>query len=382
MSGGIRPGFPAVVFAVACVAGCGASAAHSPSQHGATPSPVAALPAPKACPSPAALPPPQLTTPPEPQAASAAIQAVIRFAGTDIAPETVAVGFGSVWVAGHHSQTVYRIDPGTDRVIASIKVEVPGQETGLGAVVVGPHGVWVPVAGQPNQLWRIDPSTNQVTFKVPMDGAAGLSDGPDGLWADIDPQNGSATRRQLLQLDPDTGKTLRTVDLGPGLNDVNQYTTDLEYGLGSLWVVVGNQELARVDPSTGKVIATIHTPDHPFGYATLAFAGNDVFIAQSDRTVARVDAATNCVDGVVYLGADINPPMFGAPELSVFGAPQGLYVSFDRGVLALIDPVQLTVRKSVRFDEQNAVGTSAFGFGSVWFTTFKNDTVLRVKPLD
>jgi streptogramin lyase len=326
------------------------------------------------------LPPPQPTTPPEPPAASAAIQATIRFPGTDIAPETVAVGFGSVWVAAHRSHMVYRVDPGTDQVIASIKVDVPGQETGLGNVVVGPHAVWVPVAAQPNQLWRVDPATNQVTFKVPMEGAAGLSDGPDGLWRLIDPQNGSSTRRQLLQLDPNTGKTLRTVDLGPVLR-VNQYTTDVEFGLGSLWVVVGNQELARVDPSTGKIIATIHTPNYPYGYATLAFAGNDVFIAQRDRTVARVDAATNCVDGVLYFGADIDAPMFEAPELSVFGAPEGLYVSFDRGALALIDPVQLTVRKSVRFDEQNAVGISAFGFGSVWFTTFKNDTVLRVKPL-
>jgi hypothetical protein len=43
--------------------------------------------------------------------------------------------------------------------------------------------------------------------------------------------------------------------------------------------------------------------------------------------------------------------------------------------------VEKFIGKSVRFDEQNAVGTSAFGFGSVWFTTFKNDAVLRVKPL-
>jgi len=58
-----------------------------------------------------------------------------------------------------------------------------------------------------------------------------------------------------------------------------------------------------------------------------------------------------------------------------------LYVGFDQGALALVDPVTLQITKSVRIDVQDAVGGLAYGFGSIWFPTFGNDTVLRLKPL-
>jgi YVTN family beta-propeller protein len=326
------------------------------------------------------MPLPSPTTAPEPPADKSLVLATIPFSAQS-APESIAVGFGSVWVITHHSDTLFRIDPATNQVIASIKIEVPGQEIGVGSVVVGAHGVWVPVNFRPDsQLWRIDPATNQVTLKIPTVDAGGLADWTEAMWVDIDPQIGAAIRRQIVQIDPDTGKTLRTVDLGPALISP-RYTTDLKYGLGSVWVVVDNNELARVDPSTGRVIATIMTPGVPSGYATLAFAGNDVFVAQGDNTVARVDGGTNCVDGVAYLGARLRPDNPAPPPLAIFTAPGGLYVSFDRGALALLDAAQLTVRRSVRFDVQNAAGTPAFGFGSIWFPTFKNDTVLRVQPL-
>jgi len=373
----MRSTLPALVVAAALVAGCGSGGSGSFQTH----SPIAALPSPKACPSPGVMPLPSPSTAPEPPADKSVVLATIPFSSGS-APESVAVGFGSVWVITHHSNTVFRIDPATNQVIASIKIEVPGQEVGVGSVVVGTHAVWVPVGVQPDsQLWRIDPPTNQVTLKIPMVDAGDLADWADAMWLDIDPQIGAALRRQVVQIDPNTGKTLRTVDLGPALISP-RYTPALAYGLGSLWVVVGNNQLARVDPSTGHVIATIKTPDVPSGYGTLAFAGNDVFIAQSDNTVARVDGGTNCVDGVAYLGANLPSDKPVPPPLSIFTASGGLYVSFDRGALALLDPGNLTVRRSVRFDVQNAPGRPSFGFGSIWYPTFKNDSVLRVQPLD
>ena len=41
-------------------------------------------------------------------------------------PVGTAVGFGSVWVANNHGASVMRVDPGTNKVVATIRVGRPG----------------------------------------------------------------------------------------------------------------------------------------------------------------------------------------------------------------------------------------------------------------
>jgi YVTN family beta-propeller protein len=301
-------------------------------------------------------------------------------------PETIATGFGSVWVAAHRSNTIFRIDPGTNTVIASIPITISGVEVGVGSVFVGPHGVWVPVQGvlpdganAGSQLFRIEPSTNKIDLMLPMSGVDAVVDWTDAVWAWTDPQEG-AKRREMIQIDPAKGTPMRTVDLGAGPPSP-KYTPGLAYGLGSLWATVADDALVRIDPSNGVVVATINTPAIPQAYGSLAFADQHLYFTESDATLARIDPTTNCVDGLTYLGRQTSAPAFGAPQLAVDAAPGGLYVGFDRGGLALVDPATLQITDSVRLDTQNAVGAAAFDFGSLWFPTFGNNTVLRLKPL-
>jgi YVTN family beta-propeller protein len=57
-------------------------------------------------------------------------------------PDGVAVAAGSVWVANHHAGTVSRIDPRTDRVVATVR-------TGYFPLGIAgdADGVWITISG-------------------------------------------------------------------------------------------------------------------------------------------------------------------------------------------------------------------------------------------
>jgi hypothetical protein len=83
-------------------------------------------------------------------------------------PYAVGTGPSGVWALGAGG-LLWRVDPGLDRVVATIRMP-PGDLTGLpadsgasgGDVVVTRDAVWVsdPAAGA---VWRIDPRRNRVT---------------------------------------------------------------------------------------------------------------------------------------------------------------------------------------------------------------------------
>lgn len=313
-----------------------------------------------------------------PAAPASEVQATIPI---DAGPGGLQTAFGSVWTANHRSNTLSRIDPSTNKVKVTIPVESSGQNVGIGGMSIGARYIWVPViVGDASQLWRLDPTANQFDKKFPIDSLGGIAEAGSALWVDIDVSFGPAKRDALERIDPDTGAVLQTIDLGPASSGLH-YTPSLAYGLGSLWVVIGNNTVARVDPGAGRVVATISTPSVPAGYGMWAFFGNRVYLTLYDFNLARIDGGTNCVDGILFLGATLKrqaDPLAG--PLGLAPAPEGLYVEFDRGALALVDPDQLSVRKAVRLDEQDYVSGITYGFGSVWYSTFGNNAVLRLKP--
>jgi streptogramin lyase len=297
-----------------------------------------------------------------------------------------AVGDGSVWVTAHRSGKVFRIDPMTNKVVASVSVpKFRGLENEpMSPVTVGPHGVWVPLIGGigqstvavPNQVLRIDPATNGVAFDTALTGLYLVIDTPDGVWAGIDPSQGSK-RLALVQIDPMSGQSLRTIDLGAATAS-SSYSPSLDFGFGSLWAIVADNKLARIDPASGKVIATVTTP-YP-AEQLIAASGPDVFIVESigstDSTVARVNPATDCVDGMSAPFSDDAESAIGITD-----GPQGVYVAYSVGKLALIEPATMQTRVAVNVDDQDYLAYLSFGFGSVWFPTFGNNSLLRLKPL-
>ena len=298
------------------------------------------------------------------------------------APGSLTVSDGSVWVVAHRSNTVFRIDPSTNAVAASIPFD---QSDGIGPVSAGLHGLWVPATDQ--QAHRIDPATNTVVQSVSVqnhDGASGdlhldkaldLIDTPSGLWLGVSQPNPAVVR-----VDPATGKIVRTVATGPSDHA-------LAMAAGSLWVLSfadtsgrvdeTSTRFQRIDPATGAVIAEIALPGVPAGLA----AGDDgVYVAMHDYSVARIDPATNCVAAVAFLGhtADAQSAPFSDP-ITICDQAGTLYLGFDRGAIAVADAHTLTVRTALRVDTQDYQGDVVAAFGSLWLAGFSTDTLYRLR---
>lgn len=123
----------------------------------------------------------------------------------DVGDGTVGVAFGegSVWVAGVHDGTIYRVDPATLEVLARIPVDKRPV-----AVAVGEGAVWVGKLGD-GTVDRIDPATNRVTATFPVGGEpASLTVAFGSVWV-LNRGNDS-----LGRIDPQTNELNASVPLG------------------------------------------------------------------------------------------------------------------------------------------------------------------------
>ena len=163
-------------------------------------------------------------------------------------PAPVAVGGGSVWAANSNAFVVVRIDPDTNRVVERIPVDAPR------FIAAGPEGIWVVEAA--NAIREIDPQTNQLSTTIPTGfSAGGLALGADSAWLS-DPDEDTVWR-----FDVRTRSLRRTVDVGrvPGA---------LAFGSGSLWVAnTLDGTVSRLDPESNEVVASAHVGRSPRGLA-------------------------------------------------------------------------------------------------------------------
>ena len=166
------------------------------------------------------------------------------------APYNVWVGGGSIWVAGDQAAEVVRIDPATKAVSAHIAV-------GDGPADLAFDGSTVYVIDHRDRtLFRIDARTNAARLVATIPGGAPerLVFVSGHLWI-----TGRGT--DLLEVDPDNGRVLRTVEIGAGAIDV------VASG-NTLWVPSRNADvdargfptmeaLRRVDAVSGAVTESV-----------------------------------------------------------------------------------------------------------------------------
>lgn len=129
-----------------------------------------------------------------------------------------------MWVTNYNGNTVSRIDPRTNRVVARIAV---GSEPG--GLAAGAGAVWV-ANDLDASVMRIDPATNGVT------------------------------------------NTIRHVGQDP---------RELAFGLGSVWVSsVNDQLVSRIDPRSRRVDMHVHVDGEP---QSLHEAGGRMWVSLYDR---------------------------------------------------------------------------------------------------
>jgi DNA-binding beta-propeller fold protein YncE len=165
-------------------------------------------------------------------------------------PSALAFGAGSLWAARGDGPAIVRIDPGSDRLLATIPF--PGQPFGL---AFGPSGLWV-TDWLNDSLSLIDPIQNRVVTT-----RAGFGGGPAGLLVTADAVWVSDSQADLvLRVDPHSLGVLARIPVG-------RLPLAMAYFAGAVWVRnEKGSSVARIDPATNQVVTRI-----PVGF----FLGRD-----------------------------------------------------------------------------------------------------------
>ena len=280
------------------------------------------------------------------------------------APSVATIGFGSVWVESHRGTQLFRIDPTSDRVIATIDV---GQES-CGEPEAGFGSVWLGPCDSSTKTIAVDAATNQVAGSFDALGGSEVFTN-DALWI-VDSSG------KLSKVDPKSYRTVATYDIFPGAS----ITWVVDAG-GSIWVGSQNGEtgqsvgeLVRVDPSNGRVISRLMIPD-PGPYATMTADLGYIWVKGDDSgRLMRIDPKTGEVKTF-----DL-PGFKGLTQLYDMWPATGLgsvWVRLANDTVARVDPETGKVTGTYPADEAGGGGWPTVGFGSLWVPNFGSDSIWR-----
>ena len=240
------------------------------------------------------------------------------FTETTTRPSSLAVGEGSVWALSLEGRTVSRIDPETKRVVKRFHTTPTPTDIAAGA-----GAVWVRGGGR---LDRVDPHTGRVTGSAKLASDAEAGDLPFQNW----------------------GFPLIAI------------------GAGAVWVINEDRTVSRVDPSTGKLVATIDVDA-----ATIAAGPEGVWFLDGDETraVRRINPRTNGLGQTIQVGAQhLSAVAVGGGH--VWASAQG------DGLVWRIDPGRPPVYRSI--DVGVGVTFLAYNAGAIWAANYSDGTVSRI----
>jgi hypothetical protein len=190
----------------------------------------------------------------------------------------VGVGAGSLWVEDTYSATVSRVSVRSGTRTAAIDVGgTPYDATfAYGAAWATAYGA--------DDLVRIDPASNRVAARVPLDKATGVVGAFGSVWA--------TGADGVIRVDPRTNAVVARIAL-----PMAGWTAA---GEGAVWVTTP-RGLSRIDPSTNAVTATVAIPGN---LGDPAVVGGKVWVPRVRAgRIAIVDPASNAVTGTVKVGS-------------------------------------------------------------------------------
>jgi virginiamycin B lyase len=259
----------------------------------------------------------------------------------------------AVWVASTKPFAIVRIDPATNKIVASIRI--PGEA--CSGLTSGFGSIWAPICGKKPALVRIDAAKNAISAILPIAPAGaegGIAASDDSIWLATD-ANGT-----LVRIDPSTNSVRQKISTPPA--SYNPIFSD-----GIVWITgIEKNVLTAVDANSGKVLESI--PVGPRPRFLTASAGSIWTLNQGDGTVSRVDEksrkATAAIQvGIPGTGGDID---FGADSvwLSVFDVP--------------LSRLDATTNRVVKQWIGNGGDSLRIGFDSLWITDYKKGLLLRI----
>jgi hypothetical protein len=197
-----------------------------------------------------------------------------------------------------------------------------------------------------------------------------------------------ATPRSVVRLNLRNGSTIARTPI-----PTNGVNAGLAFGAGSIWLApTGSTQLLRIDPTTGRLVGSIHvgaSVDGPTGSlgGGVAYAAGTVWATRLSSgprgDVVTVNPATNRIEGTpATVGTGPDAIVFGLGSLWVDNTSIAIGstpVSTTYSSLSRIDP------RTQRVTTVPFSGTPTIGFGSLWILTnaeSDNGAVVRYESRD
>ena len=284
-----------------------------------------------------------------------------------------------------------RVDPQTGEVVATIPLK--GLTDAYTQVTFGAGSVWVssgyydmghaPKRQPGDVVFRIDPQTNEVVDRIPVDPPTGLAVGHGSVWAT------SISYGTVSRIDPQTGEVVAKIKVGRGAADIAA-----DESSGAVWVASSylpntyggydfpkyseDRNLTRVDPETNRVVEEIPIETHSQyggGAGNVAIGEGAVWVLSGDGNLLKVDPATNEIAARVSVG--VSP----SSHLAVYGGGVWAMGGQAEGYrLVRVDPSTMHIVASEDIGPLPKIGDGglAAGGGYVWFSS--GEGLARVSP--
>ncbi len=193
----------------------------------------------------------------------------------------LAAGFGSIWVplCDATAPALARVDAVTDKIVAIIPVGPTDSEAGI---AVAPNGVYLFIDNA-GTMARVDPKTNAVVNRVTIsEGARNPVFADDLIWI----SDGKKNTISVFDPGAEAVKTVIPVPSGPRF---------MTAGDGFLWSLnQGDGSLTKIDMKKRAIIATIQA-GIPGGGGEIAFGGGSIWTTVFDIPLTQIDAKTDKV---------------------------------------------------------------------------------------
>jgi virginiamycin B lyase len=265
----------------------------------------------------------------------------------------VAINADAVWVGSTGPFAVHRIDPATNKRVASVLL--PGEP--CAGLAIGAGSLWVPLCSAVPLLAKVDLKSNRLVsvFKTgPAAAEGGVTASPGNVWLVIDKQG------SLARVDPDTGIVRQITHLPAG--SYNPIYSD-----GKIWVThADGSDVTSVDAATGAILATFPTGPGP---RFLTAGGGAIWtLNQGDGSVTRIDtgakrATITTALGIPGKGGDIG---FGGGMIwaTVAKVPLSLVAGASGALLCQwVGP---------------GGDSLGIGHGAIWLTDYHAGTISRI----
>ena len=198
--------------------------------------------------------------------------------------------------------------------------------------------VWVSNLGS-NTVSKINPATNQVVASVGINSPRGLAFDGSFIWVT------SFGTNRVYKVDPVTYATTSVV--------VGTSPTDVLFDGSWIWVANINADtVTRVDPATGTAGLTVSVGSGPKG---LAFDGTSLYVANSyGNTVSRIDPSSGAVLNTLVVGSGPQSLAFDGQFLWSANFSSGSVSRINPGDLTVVrGAVLVTNPEGIAFDGRN-----------------------------